>query len=149
MAQRGKIPVIDLFAGPGGLCEGFSSVVDASGAAGFAVNISIEKDPVAHRTLLLRAIFRKFLRVKSQPATTTTSGARFPASSSYATLISRSQQRMLPKRPVTRNWASLHLRLLTLGYEKRWAVERTGCSLEALRAKPTHSQAGRGSAAKM
>ncbi|MFY2608801.1 DNA cytosine methyltransferase [Achromobacter ruhlandii] len=60
MTQRGKIPVIDLFAGPGGLCEGFSSVVDASGAAGFAVNISIEKDPVAHRTLLLRAIFRKF-----------------------------------------------------------------------------------------
>ncbi|MBR8653159.1 DNA cytosine methyltransferase [Achromobacter sp. Marseille-Q0513] len=62
MAQRGKIPVIDLFAGPGGLCEGFSSVVDASGVAGFAVNVSIEKDAVAHRTLLLRAIFRKFAK---------------------------------------------------------------------------------------
>jgi len=60
MTQRGKIPVIDLFAGPGGLCEGFSSVVDASGAHGFSVKLSIEKDPVAHRTLLLRAIFRKF-----------------------------------------------------------------------------------------
>lgn len=54
------IPVIDLFAGPGGLCEGFSSVVDATGARRFAVKVSIEKDPIARRTLLLRAIFRKF-----------------------------------------------------------------------------------------
>ncbi len=60
MTQRGKIPVIDLFAGPGGLCEGFSSVVDAKGVPPFAVKVSIEKDPIAHRTLLLRAIFRKF-----------------------------------------------------------------------------------------
>lgn len=60
MAQRGLIPVIDLFAGPGGLCEGFSSVVDATGARRFAVKVSIEKDPIAHRTLLLRAIFRMF-----------------------------------------------------------------------------------------
>lgn len=56
------IPVIDLFAGPGGLCEGFSSVVDTTGARKFAVKVSIEKDPIAHRTLLLRAIFRKFPR---------------------------------------------------------------------------------------
>lgn len=60
MAQDGEIPVIDLFAGPGGLCEGFSSVVDVSGVRAFAVKVSIEKDPIAHRTLLLRAIFRKF-----------------------------------------------------------------------------------------
>lgn len=58
--KREAIPVIDLFAGPGGLCEGFSSVVDAAGARRFDVKVSIEKDPVAHRTLLLRAIFRKF-----------------------------------------------------------------------------------------
>lgn len=62
--KREAIPVIDLFAGPGGLCEGFSSVVDATGARRFAVKVSIEKDPVAHRTLLLRAIFRKFPRGK-------------------------------------------------------------------------------------
>jgi DNA (cytosine-5)-methyltransferase 1 len=61
MKIRSKsIPVIDLFAGPGGLCEGFSSVVNATGARRFEVRVSIEKDPVAHRTLLLRAIFRKF-----------------------------------------------------------------------------------------
>ena len=52
--------MIDLFAGPGGLCEGFSSVMDAAGERRFDVKVSIEKDPVAHRTLLLRAIFRKF-----------------------------------------------------------------------------------------
>lgn len=62
MTQHGEIPVIDLFAGPGGLCEGFSSVVDAAGVRRFAVKVSIEKDPIAHRTLLLRAIFRKFPR---------------------------------------------------------------------------------------
>jgi len=60
MTQAGAIPVIDLFAGPGGLCEGFSSVVDATGVRRFDVKVSIEKDPIAHRTLLLRAIFRKF-----------------------------------------------------------------------------------------
>lgn len=64
MLQHGEIPVIDLFAGPGGLCEGFSSIFDETGARRFAVKVSIEKDPVAHRTLLLRAIFRKFAKGK-------------------------------------------------------------------------------------
>jgi len=60
MTVQNVIPVIDLFAGPGGLCEGFSSVKDAEGNPRFAVKVSIEKDPVAHRTLHLRAMFRKF-----------------------------------------------------------------------------------------
>jgi len=60
MVERREIPVIDLFAGPGGLCEGFSSIVDGGGMRRFAVKVSIEKDPVAHRTLMLRALFRKF-----------------------------------------------------------------------------------------
>jgi len=60
MAQHREIPVIDLFAGPGGLCEGFSSIVDENGLPRFAVKVSIEKDTVAHRTLMLRALFRKF-----------------------------------------------------------------------------------------
>lgn len=60
MEQPSKIPVIDLFAGPGGLCEGFSSIVDEKGFPRFGVKVSIEKDPVAHRTLMLRALFRKF-----------------------------------------------------------------------------------------
>lgn len=60
MTQLNEIPVIDLFAGPGGLCEGFTSIVNDNGLPRFAVKVSIEKDPVAHRTLMLRALFRKF-----------------------------------------------------------------------------------------
>lgn len=54
------IPVIDLFAGPGGLGEGFSSITDENGERRFFLKVSIEKDPVAHRTLSLRALFRSF-----------------------------------------------------------------------------------------
>jgi DNA (cytosine-5)-methyltransferase 1 len=64
MSGRSDIPVIDLFAGPGGLCEGFSSIFDKAGGRRFAVKVSVEKDPIAHRTLLLRAIFRKFPKGK-------------------------------------------------------------------------------------
>lgn len=52
------VPVIDLFAGPGGLGEGFSAVTDANGANIFDIRVSIEKDPIAHQTLTLRAIYR-------------------------------------------------------------------------------------------
>ena len=60
MTQRPPIPVIDLFAGPGGLGEGFSSLADEHGGRRFEVKVSIEKDEVAHRTLSLRALFRSF-----------------------------------------------------------------------------------------
>lgn len=55
-----SIPIIDLFAGPGGLGEGFSSLKQSSGEPVFSIKVSIEKDPVAHRTLSLRAIYRQF-----------------------------------------------------------------------------------------
>jgi DNA (cytosine-5)-methyltransferase 1 len=54
------IPVIDLFAGPGGLGEGFSSLLDSKGGRVFKIKLSIEKDEPAHRTLELRAFFREF-----------------------------------------------------------------------------------------
>lgn len=60
MTRQDPIPVIDLFAGPGGLGEGFTSLVDSNGDRRFDVKVSIEKDPVAHRTLSLRAFFRSF-----------------------------------------------------------------------------------------
>ena len=60
MTQCTPIPVIDLFAGPGGLGEGFSSLIDPDGRRRFEVKVSIEKDEVAHRTLSLRALFRSF-----------------------------------------------------------------------------------------
>lgn len=54
------IPIIDLFAGPGGLGEGFSSVRNNDGEPVFIIKLSIEKDKFAHSTLLLRAFFRQF-----------------------------------------------------------------------------------------
>jgi DNA (cytosine-5)-methyltransferase 1 len=51
-----EIPVIDLFAGPGGLGEGFSALDDGQT---FKLKLSIEMDTNAHKTLLLRAFFRK------------------------------------------------------------------------------------------
>jgi DNA (cytosine-5)-methyltransferase 1 len=52
------IPIIDLFAGPGGLGEGFSALrgVDSK----FRIGLSIEKDEDAHDTLLLRTFYRQF-----------------------------------------------------------------------------------------
>jgi DNA (cytosine-5)-methyltransferase 1 len=50
------IPVIDLFAGPGGLGEGFAACT-VDGAPQFKIALSIEKDPIAHQTLELRASF--------------------------------------------------------------------------------------------
>lgn len=53
-----SVPIIDLFAGPGGLGEGFASLKGHGGKAFFEIGLSIEKNPVAHRTLTLRAVFR-------------------------------------------------------------------------------------------
>lgn len=54
-----QIPIIDIFAGPGGLGEGFSSVLDKNKKV-FKIKLSIEKDIDAHKTLELRSFFRKF-----------------------------------------------------------------------------------------
>ena len=54
------VPVVDLFAGPGGLAEGFSACGRLNGRRIYRIDLSIEKDRVAHRTLTLRAFLRKF-----------------------------------------------------------------------------------------
>jgi len=54
------IPVIDIFAGPGGLGEGFSSLLNEDGGRAFKIALSIEKDEFAHQTLTLRSFFRQF-----------------------------------------------------------------------------------------
>jgi DNA (cytosine-5)-methyltransferase 1 len=55
-----NIPVIDLFAGPGGLGEGFSSFKNNGKTQSYDLVLSIEKDPMAHQTLELRSFFKKF-----------------------------------------------------------------------------------------
>ncbi|MGZ3754872.1 MAG: DNA cytosine methyltransferase [Mucilaginibacter sp.] len=54
------IPIIDLFAGPGGLGEGFTSVLNKDNERVFKIALSIEKDDFAHQTLTLRSFVRQF-----------------------------------------------------------------------------------------
>ena len=55
------IPVIDLFAGPGGLSEGFASFIPKSQKKSpYNIASSIEMDPWAHQTLELRSFFHEF-----------------------------------------------------------------------------------------
>ena len=61
MTKKNKIyPVIDLFAGPGGLGEGFAALKNKNGKAVFESVASIEMDKTAHDTLTLRHFFRCF-----------------------------------------------------------------------------------------
>lgn len=61
-----KIPVIDIFAGPGGLGEGFSNVPSANRRV-FDIKLSIEMDDNAHKTLEFRSFYRQF-SAKNVPA---------------------------------------------------------------------------------
>ena len=54
-----RIPVVDLFAGPGGLSEGFAVCGSSAGSEdGFDVVLSYERDPNAVRTLRFREVYR-------------------------------------------------------------------------------------------
>lgn len=55
------IKVVDLFAGPGGLGEGFSGFSTTQGTHPFHTVISVEKESSAHRTLTLRNYMRRLL----------------------------------------------------------------------------------------
>lgn len=57
---RVRVPIIDLFAGPGGLGEGFSSFSPGR-QGGFELALSIEKESSAFQTLLLRSAHRRLV----------------------------------------------------------------------------------------
>ena len=59
--MKGHIPVIDIFAGPGGLGEGFSAFTKDDRTP-FRIKLSIEANPKAHSTLQLRSFYRQFER---------------------------------------------------------------------------------------
>ncbi len=54
------IRIIDIFAGTGGLSEGFSAVTDTRGNRAFDVVLSIEMEKNAFETLNLRSFYRQF-----------------------------------------------------------------------------------------
>lgn len=54
------VQIVDLFSGPGGLGEGFSSCKRSDGSRAYEISVSIEKDGSAHKTLRLRAFLRQF-----------------------------------------------------------------------------------------
>ncbi len=58
MKRPDLIPIVDLFAGPGGLGEGFSSVEGDP----FRIIVSAEMESSAHQTLRLRAFYRSLRR---------------------------------------------------------------------------------------
>lgn len=61
MTNKKAIPVVDLFAGPGGLGEGFSSLKEGNGSSArypFRIALSVEKEAFARTTLRLRAFYR-------------------------------------------------------------------------------------------
>lgn len=55
-----RFAIVDLFAGPGGLAEGFSSFETEGGIRPFNVALSIEKEKSAHQTLRFRSFLRQF-----------------------------------------------------------------------------------------
>lgn len=59
-ASDADFAVVDLFAGAGGLGEGFASYTDPSGRRPFRLLLSVENDPVAWETLYLRHFLRQF-----------------------------------------------------------------------------------------
>ena len=63
--KSGEVLVIDLFAGPGGLGEGVSSVRTSSGLCPFKIGVSVEKEASAHKTLTTRAFYRKIRNSKN------------------------------------------------------------------------------------
>src|SRR3546814_14929561 len=60
LAAHKPYPVVDVFAGPGGLGEGFAALRGKNYSARFESVVSIERDEFAHQTLLLSHFLRRF-----------------------------------------------------------------------------------------
>jgi DNA (cytosine-5)-methyltransferase 1 len=58
--RKEAFPIVDLFAGPGGLGEGFSLSRNEKDRPCFNSVVSIERDTFSHQTLLLRHFLRQF-----------------------------------------------------------------------------------------
>lgn len=64
--MKKTVNIIDLFAGPGGLGEGFSAF--QSDKTQFKIRMSVEREASAHKTLTLRAFFRLLKAQGKEPS---------------------------------------------------------------------------------
>lgn len=106
------LPVIDIFAGPGGLGEGFESFPPKGLDQGFRVALSIECDQWAHRTLELRTFFRQFTK---EPA---------PRAYYDYLLGEISREELFGKYPRQAQAAAAIARKATLGEERSATVDK-------------------------
>lgn len=67
MLDPDRIPVLDLFAGPGGLGEGFAQC-RIGNRRPFSIALSVEKEHHAHRTLRLRSFYRQYSSPSNVPS---------------------------------------------------------------------------------
>lgn len=109
--QRQQIEVLDLFAGPGGLGEGFSSL-RVGNCHPFSIALSAEMDPWAQRTLELRAFYRQF-RMDAVPE-----DYRRHLSGELA------REHLFSKHSAAAKAAIEHSQIWTLGKETRSALEQ-------------------------
>ncbi len=58
--MKPEFAIVDLFAGPGGLAEGFSNLRTKDGSRPFRIALSVEKEAAAFATLRLRSFLRQF-----------------------------------------------------------------------------------------
>lgn len=112
-----SIPVIDIFAGPGGLSEGFSAYKLANHEHPFRVRLSIEKDPLAHQTLRLRAFVRQF------------AGCQIPSAyydflRDMATPLDKRLRKLFNNYPQAAAQAKAETRLAELGVKRPLAVRQ-------------------------
>lgn len=106
------IPVVDLFAGPGGLGEGFSAYGQQKDGECFRICLSIEKDFSAHKTLELRSFFRQFDR------------GRVPDEYYDFVRGKISREELFSKYPAESSSAKKQTRMATLGVEPQKNVNQ-------------------------
>lgn len=119
------VPFIDIFAGPGGLSEGFSRFAGFTGSnTSFESRLAIEKDPVAARTLELRSFYRAFPEGDvPDDYYQVIRGSKAAASLALYPEWSKAEQHVWNTELGVESEASLHHRIAeALGGESQWVL---------------------------
>ncbi|MEW6131204.1 MAG: DNA cytosine methyltransferase [Acidobacteriota bacterium] len=112
-----SIAVVDIFAGPGGLSEGFSAFETGDSQHPFKVRLSIEKDPIAHTTLLLRAFYRQFSKHQVPDD-------YYDCLRNTGEPLEKRMKTLFDKHPIEATKAAIEARQATLGEEKCEVVQQ-------------------------